>query len=215
MLPVPGRIVSVNVGRPGAIPWRGRQVRTSIFKDPVEGPVALGSENLDGDEQSDLRVHGGPDKAVCCFAREHIPRLEGIVGSELPPGAFGENLSLEGLPDDQVHIGDVFAAGTARVQVSQPRSPCFKLAARWASRTLQAVLAREGISGWYFRVLETGRVQTGDELVLEDRSGIVTVHDVMAVTFGDERENTQLLRRVLAAPALSEEWRLPLARAVA
>ena len=207
--------MSVNVGRPGTIPWRGHQVKTSIFKAPVEGPVWLGEENLEGDEQADLRVHGGPDKAVCCYAREHIPRLEELVGKELPGGAFGENLSLEGILDDEVHIGDVYDLGEARVEVSQPRGPCFKLAAGWGSRRLQQVLAREGISGWYFRVLRTGVVQQGDDLVLRERPGIVTVHDVMAVTYGDERENTRLLRRVLAAPALSEDWRQPLARAVA
>jgi MOSC domain-containing protein YiiM len=204
---VAGRILTLNVGRAGTIPWRGRQVRTGIFKDPVDGPVALGEEGLDGDEQADLRVHGGPDKAVCCYASEHLPRLEALIEQELPPGAFGENLRLEGMVDDEVLIGDVYAVGDAVVQVSQPRGPCFKLSARWRSRKLPAMLAREGISGWYFRVLRTGSVTAGDALELTEREGIVSVADVMHVTYGDARDDTKLLRRVLAAPALAETWR--------
>ncbi len=210
-----GRVLSLNVGRPGTLPWRGRQVRTGIFKDPVAGPVALGPEGFDGDEQADLRVHGGPDNAVCCYASEHLPRLSALIEQPLAHGAFGENLSTAGLLETDVLIGDVYAVGDAVVQVSQPRGPCFKLSARWGSRKLPAVLAREGISGWYFRVLRPGNVAAGDALELCERDGIVSVADVMAVTYGDARADTKLLRRVLAAPALAEQWRSALAYDVA
>lgn len=202
-----GRILTLNVGRTGTLPWRGRQVRTGIFKAPVDGPVALDEEGFDGDEQADLRYHGGPDKAVCCYASEHLPRLEELIDQALPPGAFGENLRLEGIVDDEVLIGDVYEVGDAVVQVSQPRGPCFKLSARWRSRRLPAVLAREGISGWYFRVLRTGSITAGDTLKLTEREGIVSVADVMHVTYGEARDDTKLLRRVLAAPALAPDWR--------
>ncbi|HVP02551.1 MAG TPA: MOSC domain-containing protein [Solirubrobacteraceae bacterium] len=199
-------IVSLQVGRPAPLPWRGGSVPSAIVKTPVAGRVALGPLGLAGDEQADRAVHGGPDKAVCCYPVEHRARWEAELGVALPHGAFGENLSTHGLVEAAAGIGDVLRAGTAVVQVSQPRGPCYKLAARWGHRTLPGLMARAGISGWYLRVLEPGEVGAGDTLELLEAAGGVTVADVMDATYGDGRRDAALIRRVLDSEALAASW---------
>lgn len=202
-----GRVVSLQVGRPAPLPWRGRVVSTAIVKAAVRGPLELGPDGFPGDEQGDLVHHGGPDKAVCAYPVEHVPSWEAIIDTRLPGGAFGENLSVRGLVERDVHIGDVFAIGRgARVQVSQPRGPCFKLAARWGLRELPRRMAREGSSGFYLRVLEPGAVGAGDGLRLLQRTSDVSVAEVMRVTYRDRRD-FPALARVLAVPELADQWR--------
>lgn len=200
------RVVSLQVGRAADLPWGDRTVRSGIVKTPVDAPLALGVDGFAGDEQADLTVHGGPDKAVCCYAREHAPVWAERLGTEIPFGAFGENLTLEGLVEPDVNIGDSGTLGTARVQVSQPRGPCFKLAARWRRRALPALMAREGISGWYLRVLEPGEVRAGDTLAFDERRSGVSVADVMRVTYTD-RSDLDEIRRILGVPELAAQWR--------
>ena len=203
--PLTGQVVSVQVGRPAPLAWRDTQIPSAIVKHAVTGPVALGAQGLEGDAQADLTVHGGPDKAVCCYPVEHLAGLAERIGAELAPGAFGENLSVRGATEDAVYIGDVLALGTAIVQVSQPRGPCFKLAARWGHRQLPGILARECISGYYLRVLEPGVVAAGDELRLTERRSAVSVADVMRVTY-TERRSSEAIRAVLAADDLAASW---------
>jgi MOSC domain-containing protein YiiM len=203
---VNGRVVTLQVGQPGTLPWRGRQVRTAIFKTPVEGAVTLTPTGFEGDVQADLRYHGGPDKAVCVYPTEHRPEWEELVGEQLPPGAFGENLSTAGLLESGVHVGDVMTAGTATVQVSQPRGPCFKLAARWGKRRLPARMAKEMRSGFYLRVLKPGAVAAGDELRLVERVSDVPIAEVMRVTYVDRKDMTAI-QRVLDVPELADQWR--------
>jgi MOSC domain-containing protein YiiM len=210
-----GHVLTVQVGRPSDVRWRGRKVPSSIVKAGVDGRVALGVENLDGDQQADLTVHGGPDKAVCCYPSEHLPLWAAFLErAELPHGAFGENLTLAGMTEDTVHIGDTYTLGTATVQISQPRGPCFKLAARWNARTLPAEMAFSLKSGFYFRVLETGDVGAGDALELVARGSEVTVAEVMRVTYRD-RHDPSALAAVVAVPELAEQWRAALATLVA
>ena len=209
-----GVVESLNVGRAGTLRWRGREVRSAIVKEPVDAAL-LRREGFEGDEQADRRVHGGPDKAVCCYPAEHRPEWARLLETELPVGAFGENLLLRGLLERDVHVGDVFRLGPARVQVAQPRGPCFKLAARWRKRTLPARMAREARSGWYFRVLEGGLVGAGDRLALEERRSAVSIADVLQVTYGDDRGDPSALERVLAVAELAEAWRRPLAELAA
>ena len=201
-----GRVVSLQVGAPGTLPWRGKQVRSAIFKAPVDGPVTLTPTGFEGDVQADLRYHGGPDKAVCCYPVEHRADWEAFVEQPLPHGAFGENLSTEGLLEADLHVGDVLRAGTATVQVSQPRGPCFKLAARWGKRTLPGRMAKEMRSGWYLRVLRAGKVQAGDELRLVERVSDVAIAEVMRVTYVDKKDSAAI-RRVLDVPELADAWR--------
>ena len=201
-----GRVVSLQTGQPGTLPWRGKQVRTAISKTPRTGRVMLTPTGFEGDVQADLRYHGGPDKAVCCYPTEHRADWEELVGQPLPHGAFGENLATAGLLERELHIGDVLGVGEATVQVAQPRGPCFKLAARWGRRRLPALMAKEMRSGWYLRVVRPGAVQVGDELRLLERVSDVSVAEVMRVTYVDKKDNAAI-RRVLDVPELADAWR--------
>ena len=207
-----GRVVSLQVGRAGTLRWRGQAVHSAIAKHRVDGArVALGTEGFDGDEQADRRLHGGPDKAVCCYPSEHLPAWSSLLGRDLAPGAFGENLSLAGLTEDRVHIGDTYSLGTALVAVSQPRGPCFKVAARWGARTLPKEMAQGLQSGFYLRVLEPGAVAAGDTMTLVQRISDVSVAEVLRVTYRDRRD-PPALRAVMDVPELAEEWRVGLTR---
>jgi MOSC domain-containing protein YiiM len=209
-----GEVLSVQVGRAGVLPWRGREVASAIVKTGVgEARVALGAGGLAGDEQADRRVHGGPDKAVCCYPSEHLPEWSALLGRELPHGAFGENLTLRGLTERHVHIGDTYTLGTAVVQVSQPRGPCFKIAARWGARMLPNHLAQGLKAGFYLRVIEPGDVGAGDLMTLVDRVSAVTVAEVLRVSYRD-RQDLAALRAVLAVPELAAQWRDGLASRV-
>lgn len=211
------RVLSLQVGRPGKLPWRGNQVSTAIDKRPVADGVrlALSTTGFDGDEQADLRVHGGPDKAVCCYPSEHFPMWAELLGREegMPFGAFGENLTLEGALETDVRIGDTYRLGQdgVVVQVSQPRGPCFKLAARWGTPRVTRIMAKDMIAGFYFRVLETGTVGAGDTVELVNRTSDVTVSEVLRVTYRD-RHDPAALARVVAVPELAEQWRSSLAK---
>jgi len=202
------RLVSVNVGLPRAVEWRGRTVRTSIWKTPVEGPVRVSRLNLAGDEQADLSVHGGSEKAVYAYPAEHYAywRRE-LPGMELPWGAFGENLTTEGLLEPEVKIGDRLRVGSAELVVTQPRMPCFKLGVRFDRDDMVKRFLRSGRTGFYLAVLREGRVEREDpiEFTARDDQG-VTVADIAALYAGDA-DNQNLLRRAIEAPALPESWR--------
>src|SRR4051812_46745988 len=172
MSEIVGRVLTVQVGMPArrdldTDPWF-----TGIFKSPTEGPVSLNKRNLAGDAQADLRVHGGPNKAVMAYAAENYPlwRAElDLIEEQFPFGAFGENLTISRLNEESVCIGDVHQIGSATLQVSQPRSPCWKLARKWMMPDLPKRVVLTKRSGWYYRVLEEGALQAGDEVVLLNR----------------------------------------------
>ena len=159
------QVLSVNVGGPREVEWRGERVRTSIWKSPVPGRVAVRRTNLAGDEQSDLRVHGGVEKAVYVYPHEHYAfwRAE-LPGVELGFGQFGENLTSEGLLESEVSIGDRLRIGSAELQVTQPRVPCFKLGLRFGRPDLVKRFLRAGRSGFYLAVLREGELGTGDAI---------------------------------------------------
>jgi MOSC domain-containing protein YiiM len=202
------RLLSVNVGRPRDVEWRGKTVRTSIFKDPVVGPVPVKRLNLAGDEQSDLSVHGGIDKAVYAYPSEHYAYWrEQLPGAELLWGAFGENLTTEGLSESALHIGDRLGISTVEFVVTQPRLPCFKLGIRFARADMVKRFQRSGRTGFYLAVLREGVITAGDpiERLSEERDG-VTVADVVRLYTADDAEQ-ELLRRVSELAALPESWR--------
>ena len=159
------KIISVNAGGPRDVPWRGRIVRTSIWKSPVEGRVRVRTLNLDGDEQSDLSVHGGAAKAVYVYPSEHYAfwRRE-VPDMDFPWGAFGENLTTEGLLEGDVRIGDRLRAGSAEFVVTQPRFPCYKLGIRFGTEKMIVRFLRSGRSGFYLAVLREGEVASGDAI---------------------------------------------------
>ncbi|HET7233173.1 MAG TPA: MOSC domain-containing protein [Longimicrobium sp.] len=170
-------------GRADAERAMDRAWTTAFFKEPVSGPVFLARTNLDGDRQADPEHHGGSDKAVLAYAASHYPLWRQELGRELPHGGFGENFTVEGMDESTVCIGDVYAIGEARVQVSQPRIPCWKIARRWGIRDFSARVQRTRRTGWYLRVLVEGHVQAGDDIVLLDRPhpdwAVLRVSDVL------------------------------------
>jgi len=202
------KLVSVNVGLPCDVIWKGRTVTTGIFKEPVAGPVSLRRLNLDGDRQADLSVHGGQDKAVYAYPSEHYAYWrDALPGTELPWGMFGENFTTEGLLEDRINIGDRFRIGSALVMVTQPRMPCYKLGVKFGRDDIVKLFLNGGRPGFYFSVLEEGEVEAGAaiELVASDHNN-VTVGDI-ARLYVSERENTELIRRALAVEALPASWR--------
>lgn len=182
-------------------------VVTSIFKTPVEGKVALAGHNLAGDRQSDLRVHGGPYKAVYVYPFEHYRYWkQELPDADLPYGAFGENLTTEGLSEAEIHIGDQVRIGSAILQVTQPRMPCYKLALRFGRADMVKRFWASGRSGVYFSVVQEGELESGDgiEVVASDPNR-VSVRDVVRL-FKREVENDELMERMLKAP-LYGSWK--------
>jgi MOSC domain-containing protein YiiM len=171
----------VNVGRPRTVDWRGRRVRSAIWKAPVEGPVRVTRLSLEGDTQSDLRVHGGPDKAVYAYPSEHYAYwARELSDAELPWGAFGENLTTLGLLERDVRVGDTFLVGTAVLQVTDPRMPCYKLGVRFGRDDMVKRFLEHGGSGFYLAVVREGEVSAGDRIELTARSDQeVTIADVV------------------------------------
>lgn len=164
------RVISVNVGRPQKLTVNGRQVLTSIYKQPVNGTVKVGAHNLEGDQQSDLRVHGGPNKAVYVYPAEHYEFWrDQFPEMDLPWGSFGENLTTEGLLETSTHVGDRMQIGTAEFQVTQPREPCFKLALRMGREDMVKRFVESGRSGFYLRVTKEGRLGAGDDIAFVSR----------------------------------------------
>jgi len=204
------KILSVNVGLPRPVLWRGRRIMTGIFKEPVEGRVKVRKLNLDGDRQADLSVHGGVDKAVYAYPSEHYPfwRRE-LERQDLPWGSFGENLTTEGWWEDDVHIGDRFRIGTAEVVVAQPRMPCFKLALRFDREDVVESFLESGRPGFYLAVIQEGELGAGDamERSHEDENGVSVVDVVRLFLDKDGKSDPDLLRRAVAVEALPESWR--------
>jgi MOSC domain-containing protein YiiM len=202
------RLVSVNVSLPRTVTHEGKSVATGIFKQPVQRRVPLRTLNLEGDGQADLRVHGGPDKAVYVYPVEHYEFWsQELKRDDFPPGQFGENFTVSGMQEETVHIGDVFSIGQALVQVTQPRVPCFKLGIKMASPKFPRQFLQSRRSGFYLRVLKEGEVQAGDsiELVKEDPERM-SVRRVLELAFFD-LQDMEGLRKVLRIEALSRSWR--------
>jgi MOSC domain-containing protein YiiM len=202
------KVLSINAGLPQDVDWRGKTVRTSIFKSPVPGRVRVTRLNVAGDEQSDLSVHGGAEKAVYAYPSEHYAfwRAE-LPDVDLPWGAFGENFTTEGLLEGSVSIGDRLRAGSAEFAVTQPRMPCFKLGIRFGRPDMVKRFQRSGRTGFYLAVIHEGEVTPGDafEWVARDEQG-VTVADVVNL-YAADAANQDLLRRASELPALPDGWR--------
>jgi MOSC domain-containing protein YiiM len=201
-------VLSVNVGLPREVLWRGKPVTTAIWKEPVAGRVPLRRLNLDGDRQADLRVHGGQDKAVYAYPSEFYelwsrerPELE------LGPGTFGENLTVEGLLDDDVCVGDRFQIGTAELVVTQPRLPCFKLGLRLGRDEFVTEFLERGLLGFYLAVAREGEVAAGDAIVELRRDprrfGVTEV----ARLYAADRDDVEAMRLAADHDALPENWR--------
>jgi MOSC domain-containing protein YiiM len=208
-------VISLNVGMPAALVCPDRTVMSAIRKAPVSGPVQLARDGLDGDRQADRVNHGGADKAMCAYPTEHLPYWSARLGRALAPAAFGENLSTEGLLERDLHIGAVFRLGSVIVQVSQPRGPCFKLAALNGEPHLAQWVQSAGLTGFYFRCLEPGAVQVGDDFTLMDANERApTVADAVRVQYTD-RDDRGTLERLAACEELADAWRSVFAKRLA
>jgi MOSC domain-containing protein YiiM len=202
------KLVSVNLGLPRQVPWKGKTVTTAIYKSPVSGRVHLGRLNLDGDRQADLSVHGGPDKAVYVYPAEHYDFWRGEHGANgLPHGSFGENFTTTDLLEDSVHIGDRFRIGSAGVVVTQPRLPCYKLGVKFGQAEMVKRFTESRRTGFYFAVRREGEVGAGDGIeVLRRDENQVTVSAITRLYLGNDH-NPEAIERALRVPALPLVWR--------
>jgi MOSC domain-containing protein YiiM len=202
------QVVSVNTGQPRDVPWRGRTVRTGIFKTPRQGTVTIGRLNVDGDAQADTRVHGGPHKAVYAFAAEnyaywqkHYPALQ------MHWGFFGENLTTRGLDDFDVHVGDVLRVGHAELRVTQPRLPCSRLALRFDDAGIVAAFVEQRRVGFYCAVQQEGVVTAGDDIETLSRNDAGWCIPELAALLAGIDNDPERLRRASRDDSLPESWR--------
>jgi len=202
------RVLAVSVGLPRVIGERGTEpVRSGIGKQPVAGPVAVGAMGIAGDGQADLINHGGLDKAVYAYDRADAAYWENRLGRALPPGALGENLTVEGLPTTDVRVGDRFRIGDVLLEVTQPRVPCYKLGIHMGDAAFPAAFARALRVGFYLRVVEPGTLANGMPLTaMKKAETSLTVAELMRLYLSGER-NTARLAAAVALPGLSAAWR--------
>jgi len=202
------KLLSLNVGRPRVIIYKGQSINTGIFKNPVSGRIMLRTLNLDGDRQADLSVHGGLFKAVYAYPIEHYDywRTE-LPDTTLGAGDFGENFTTEGLSEHELHVGDRFQIGSSTIVVRQPRIPCYKLAAKFQRDDILERFLLSGRSGFYFSVEQEGEVEAGDSFeVISREPDAITIAE-MNLLFVKDKYNSDLLQKAIATSALPEKWR--------
>src|SRR5215470_18467545 len=205
------KLLSVNIGLPREVIWHGKRVTTGIFKQPVEGRIPLRKLNLDGDRQADLRVHGGEFKAVYCYPIVHYDYWkQELPDRQLSMGMFGENFTLDGLLEDSVHLGDEFAVGSARVVVTQPRLPCYKLGIRFEADDMVKRFFVGGRTGFYLAVNREGEVRAGNDIVPVSREpNAVPVSEITRLYAARRYSAADVasVRRSLRVTALPESWK--------
>ena len=199
-----GVVVSVNVGTPREVGYRGNRVRTAIWKDPVAGRVKVAGHRVEGDEQGNPEVHGGPDKAVYAYAAEDYAWWSSELGRELGPATFGENLTLRGVDVSNALVGERWRVGGTLLEVAQPRTPCFKLGIRMGSQRFPSRFAAAGRPGAYLRILEEGEIAAGDPVEVVHRPGHdLSVAEVSRIYHDDHAAAGRLLQ----VPELAGTWR--------
>ncbi|MNI40051.1 6-N-hydroxylaminopurine resistance protein [compost metagenome] len=200
-------VISLNVGKPVTVDYRGKPLETGIYKLPASGPVQLLALGFEGDGQADLVNHGGPDRAVCVYPIEHYKYWEEHLGKQLEYSAFGENITISGLLETEVCIGDVYEIGSAVLQVSQPRFPCFKLSQKHGAADMPAKVLSTGYSGFYFRVLKEGHIAAGDTVIkIGSGEGTFNVRRVLRAMEVGRKDKTDLAELAVLEP-LTEEIR--------
>ena len=197
----------MSYGFEGAADTHDKPWTTGFFKTPVDGPVFVGETNLAGDGQADLKNHGGVDKAVLAYSAEHYPKWrEELHMPDMPYGAFGENLTIIGLSEESVCIGDIFRVDKVVFEVSQPRQPCWKLARRWRMHELTGMVVRNGRSGWYLRVMEQGWVDTQMPVTLIERPNPVWSIALANKILHHHRTDLALTLELANVPRLADSW---------
>jgi MOSC domain-containing protein YiiM len=202
------KLLSVNVSLPKEVPYMGKTTTTGIFKEPVSGRVMLRTLNLEGDGQADLKAHGGTYKAAYVYSMENYDYWKRELGrTDFTFGQFGENLTVEGMLDDAVYVGDQFRVGSALVEVTQPRVPCFKLGIKMGMPQFPKMFLTSGRPGFYLRVLEEGEVGAGDVVAgVKTDPERMTVQEVCHLLYFDQ-ENVERAKKALRIRALSRGWR--------
>lgn len=200
-------IVSLNIGKPRNIAYQNKEISTGIYKRPTTESLYLSTINFEGDGQADLVHHGGKEKAVCVYPYEHYPFWEAELQRKLDYGAFGENVTIRGLVETEVCIGDTFQLGEAIVQVSQPRQPCYKLSVRYGVPHMLLKVQETGYTGFYFRVLKEGLVSHTDTLTrLTRHPQAISVSNANRLMH-QEKENIVGMKKLLEVEELSANWR--------
>jgi MOSC domain-containing protein YiiM len=201
-------ISSIQVGQPRQITFGKKKVQTSIFKKPVSSSVFVDKLGLEGDTQSDLSVHGGLYKAVYAYPQEHLSYWKRQMSHHLlEPGAFGENLTTEGLHESESCIGDSFQIGEVILRITQPRFPCYKLNAKFEDAQMVKRFQDSGRPGIYFEVLKTGTITVGDELVKIDAGSDISIDQFVSAKMA-KKPDTEIIARILAIPSLIKEWKV-------
>ncbi|QSA95721.1 MOSC domain-containing protein [Methylococcus sp. EFPC2] len=201
------QILAISLATEKTVEYRGKPVRTGIYKIPVTGPVMVTATGIAGDVQVDLENHGGADKAVYVYSAVNYRWWEGELSRPLANGLFGENLTVSGLTDDEVHIGDTFRIGPIEAQVTQPRVPCYKLGIVMSDPGFVARFHHSGRVGFYLRILREGQVGVGDPI---ERVGVdpvgLSIRDAM-LALGQHPRQQEIIEQALSIPALSQSWR--------
>jgi MOSC domain-containing protein YiiM len=181
------KVISTNIGEPRIVQWKGKEVETGIFKYPVNQPIFLGSEDVENDHVIDRRYHGGKDKACYLYSADHYSYWKAFYADlEMQFGIFGENLTVEGLHEAQVNIGDIYQIGEAVVQATQPRQPCFKLEFRFNDNQIVQQFIDSGFAGVYVRVLKNGTAKSGDSMKLIERKDSLSIQKVYELLYTSE-----------------------------
>lgn len=200
--------MSLNVGLPRQVNFQNELVTTGIFKEPVKGHVKLRKLNLDGDKQADLTVHGGADKAVYAYPKEHYNYWKKeLPGMSLPWGMFGENFTTQGMFEEMVNVGDQFQVGTAIVAATQPRMPCYKLGVKFGRMDIIKKFLASGLTGIYFKVIKEGDLEQGDEIkLIKKDKNTVTIKDI-ARLYTVNRDDLQTMERAIKVKDLPNGWK--------
>ncbi len=204
------KVVSVNIARPAEIDFRGQKVKTGIFKEPAAGNVRLGTRGFDGDVQVDRRFHGGPHQAAYLYSAAHYPYWhERLNRQGFTPGFFGENLTVDGIDESTIHIGDIFRAGTALIQATEPRQPCFKMAAKIGLQSFPKLMLESGKLGCYFSVIREGEAGAGSPFELDTPDpNRVRLSDIIRILFaGVEDGDENVLERLAGVASLTPTLR--------
>lgn len=200
------KMISINVGKPKTLGYRERKELSGIYKEPIKAPAFLSFLNLEGDKQADLKHHGGVDKAVCGYCYDHYSFWKQKLNIAMPPGFFGENLTIKGLTEDIVAIGDIFKLGDALLQVSQPRIPCYKTSAKSGIDDLQQQMIETGFTGFYFRVLKEGRVSPHDDFILIEKASNSLSIQYLNSIFYNGRDHQEAVAKIKSLKALAPRW---------
>jgi MOSC domain-containing protein YiiM len=200
-------VISTNIGEPKTIVWHGKKEQTGIYKFPVDHPIFLGKEDVENDHVMDRKYHGGVDKACYLYSANHYNFWEKFYPElEMPWGMFGENLTVEGLHENEITVGDIFEIGEAVVQATQPRQPCYKLGIRFQNPKVVKQFVESGFPGVYVRVLKNGMVRTGEKMILKEKSNSISIQKVFELLY-TENFQEELLKQALNNPFLAESCR--------